>query len=199
MSQIIFLNGCGSSGKTSIAKAIGRLSSDTWLTIGIDTFIDMLPLDKHEAFLKFIPGKNDRGPTMRVESGGDSHKLFGVMARFAELLANEGNNLIIDEVLFEDTLDDVSLKNYAQSLIHHTVYYMGVFCDLRVMQEREILRRDRCIGLSNAQIDRVHQGIKGHYDFKVDTSHITPFEAARLILKFMDDNLAPQAFKKLRQ
>jgi len=78
-----------------------------------------------------------------------------------------------------------------------TVFYIGVFCDLAVMQEREVLRRDRCIGLSNDQIDRVHQGVLNSYDFKVDTTATSPFEAARLILKFMDDNPVPKAFQTL--
>ena len=54
------------------------------------------------------------------------------------------------------------------------------------------------LGLSNDQIDRVHQGTLNSYDFKVDTTAISPFEAARLILKFMDDNPIPKAFQTLK-
>ena len=193
MSRIIFLNGCGSSGKTSIAKAIGHESSEFWLSFGIDTFIDMIPFGRQEPYLKFIPGQNERGPTMYVESGPEGVKLFSVMPQFAEMLAFRENNLIIDEVLF----DEDTLKAYAKHLKTHTVYYIGVFCDLAVMQEREVLRRDRCIGLSNDQIDRVHQGVLNAYDFKVDTTAISPFEAARLILKFVGDNTVPKAFQTL--
>lgn len=194
VSKIIFLNGCGSSGKSSIARGIQQLSLDHWLTFGVDTFIEMTPEDKQEAYFKMIPGENERGPTMRVEPESAGHTLFGVMPRFAALLADRGHHLIIDEVLF----DEGSLKAYVESLKDHTVYYIGVFCDLKVMQEREILRRDRCIGLSNDQIDRVHQGLLGSYDFKVDTTNISLLEAARLIFKFMDDTPMPQAFKGMR-
>lgn len=193
MSKIIFLNGCGSSGKTSIAKAIGHESPDLWLSFGVDTFIDMIPFGRIDPYLKFIPGQNERGPTMHVESGPEGVKLFSVMPQFAEMLAFKGNNLIIDEVLF----DEETLKAYAKHLKDHTVYYVGVFCDLVVMQEREVLRRDRCIGLSNDQIDRVHQGVLNSYDFKADTTATSPFEAARRILKFMDDNPVPKAFQTL--
>lgn len=41
MSKIILLNGAGSSGKTSIARAIQHLSNEQWLTFGVDTFIEM--------------------------------------------------------------------------------------------------------------------------------------------------------------
>jgi len=195
MSKIIFLNGCGSSGKTSIAKAIGHESPELWLSFGVDTFIDMIPFGRQEPYLKFIPGQNERGPTMHVESGPEGVKLFSVMPQFAEMLTTCGNNLIIDEVLF----DEDTLKAYAKHLKDHTVYYIGVFCDLAVMQEREVLRRDRCIGLSNDQIDRVHQGTLDSYDFKVNTTVISPFEAARRILKFMDDTPAPEAFRVLEK
>lgn len=111
MSTIIFLNGCGSCGKTSMARAIQHLSEELWLTFGVDTFINMLPVNKLESYLKFIPDTNYRGPTMRVEAGPNAYKLFGVMPQFAKLLADGGNNLIIDEVL----LDDTSLKGYAKT------------------------------------------------------------------------------------
>ncbi len=195
MSKIIFLNGCSSSGKTSIAKAIGHESPELWLSFGVDTFIDMIPFGRQEPYSKFIPGHNERGPTMHVESGPQSRKLFSVMPQLAEMLAARGNNLIIDEVLFNEE----TLKSYVQHLKAHTVYYIGVFYDLAVMQEREVLRRDRCIGLSNDQMDIVHQGVLNSYDFKVDTTATSPFEAARLILKFVDDNPVPKAFKLLTQ
>ena len=193
MGKVIFLNGCGSSGKSSIARAIQKVITDHWLTFGVDTFIDMTPADKQESYFKMIPGENERGPTMRVEPGAQGHRLFGLMPRFAALLADAGHHLIIDEVL----LDENSLKAYAECLKEHTVYYIGVFCDLKVMQEREVLRGDRCIGLSNDQIDRVHQGLLGSYDFKVDTTHVSALEAAGEILKFMEAHPMPQTFKKL--
>ena len=193
MSKIIFLNGCGSSGKTSVAKSIQHESPDLWLSFGVDTFMDMIPFGRQESYLKCIPGQNDHGPIMHVESGPEGGKLFRVMPQFAEMLADSGNNLIIDEVLF----DGNALKAYAKHLKNHTVYYIGVFCDLAVMQEREMLRRDRCIGLSNNQIHRVHQGVLNSYDFKVDTTAISPFEGACRILQFVDDTPAPKAFQTL--
>ncbi len=191
MSKIIFLNGCGSSGKTSIAKAIQHTSSDLWLSFGVDTFIDMIPFEKQELYLKFIPGQNERGATMYARLEPEGIKLFSAMPKFAKMIADLKNNLIIDEALF----DEEGLKSYAHHLKAHTVYYIGVFCNLETLQEREILRGDRCVGLSNDQIDRVHQGALNSYDFKIDTTAISPFEAARLILKFVDENFTPKAFR----
>ena len=193
MGKVIFLNGCGSSGKTSIAKAIAYLSNDFWLTFGVDTFIGMMPHGKQESYFKFVPGENENGSLMRVESQEMGRDLFDLMPKFAKILADQGSNLIIDEVL----LDSNSLKAYAENLKDHTVYYIGVLCDLKTMQERELLRADRCIGLSNDQIDRVHQGILNSYDFTVDTTNISPFEAAHCVLKFINENSTSYAFKKI--
>lgn len=193
MSKIIFLNGCGSAGKTSIAKAIQILSNDLWLCFGIDTFISMLPYTKEDQYFRFISGKNEQGPTMRVETIQEGIKLCDAMPDFACLLADKGHNVIIDEVLF----DDEQLQKYVTALKNHKTYYIGLYCDLKVMQEREILRGDRSVGLSNEQIDRVHKGLRGNYDLDIDTIKFSPFEAARAILEFIKLNSEPSAFSKI--
>lgn len=91
MSKIILLNGAGSSGKTSIARSIQHLSNESWLTFGVDTFIQMtacLSPGKDSEYFSFVSGENDRGPLMKVESKDTGNKLFGVMADFAALLAD---------------------------------------------------------------------------------------------------------------
>jgi chloramphenicol 3-O-phosphotransferase len=64
------------------------------------------------------------------------------------------------------------------------------------MQEREILRGDRVIGLSNGQIDYVHAG-KREYDLTVDTAHTPPFTLAKDILTFVKSTPKPQGFKRM--
>ena len=195
MSKIILLNGAGSSGKTSIARSIQHLSQDPWLTFGIDTFIEMTAYPspgQDGEYFSCVPGENDRGPLMSIKSKTSGDKLFGAMADFAQLLADRGNNLIIDEVLF----DDQHLKSYVKKLDEHTVYFVGVKCDLAILQEREFLRRDRAIGLSNDQFERVHAGTRA-YDLTVDTSHSSIFEVARTILDFVTHNQQPQSFHLL--
>lgn len=194
MNKVILLNGCGSSGKTSIARSIQQLSPELWLTFGIDTLIDMMPHDqeKFENFLKFIPGKNEFGPTMKVETKPSGDNLFKLMPDLVRLFVDNGHNIIIDEVLFNDD----HLRAYVEKLSSCRVYFIGVFCDLSVMQEREILRRDRAIGLSNAQMDVVHHGHR-NYDLKVDTSKSSPFEVARRILDFINHTPFPSSFSSI--
>jgi len=148
---------------------------------------------KNIEYFSFIPGKNDRGPTTRVDTQENGKKLFSSMAYFAEILANKGNNIIIDEVIF----DDEHLKSYIRQLSHHTVYFIGIYCDLNVMQNREILRRNRTIGLSNDQYDRVHKGLR-EYDLTINTNESNFFENAKEILHFIDNN-QPNGFESLRK
>ncbi len=108
--------------------------------------------------------------------------------------ADQGYNLIVDEVL----INDVSYLAYAKALGDHTVYYVGVLCDLALMQEREKARGDRLLGLSADQITRVHQGLRASYDFKVDTSHISALEGARQILAYLQCYPNPTAFSSLQ-
>ncbi len=193
MSKIILLNGAGSSGKTSIARSIQLLSDEQWVTFGVDTFIGMTPYQspgKDYEYFDFVPGENERGPLMSVQPKPSGDKLFGAMADFAALLASRGNNIIIDEVLFSDQ----QLKSYVDKLIDHTVYFVGVKCDLAVMQEREYLRRDRAIGLSNDQFERVHKDTY-EYDLEVDSSRTPVFEMAKCIIKFIKETQAPKRFQ----
>jgi chloramphenicol 3-O phosphotransferase len=115
------------------------------------------------------------------------------MADFAHMLGCRGNNLIIDEVLFNDQ----QLKSYVDKLADHTVYFVGVKCDLAIMQEREYLRRDRALGLSNDQFDRVRTGIR-EYDLTVDTSNSSVFDVAREIIDFIDSTQNPKGFNNMR-
>ncbi len=201
MSLLIFLNGCSSAGKTSIAHSIQHLSDTPWLRLGLDIFIDMVP-DKFIGFgeqakngyFSFTPRKNERGSLIQIENGPLGEKFFDSAPAIAQLLADQGNNLIIDEVLFGNEI----LKSYVYHLNSHTVYFVGVFCDLKSLQEREILRRDRAIGLANDQIDRVHDGIR-EYDLKVDSTHTSPFVNAHKIIEFIAQNPTPVGFHNMRK
>ena len=93
--------------------------------------------------------------------------------------------------------DDSQLAPYIQKLSQHIVYFIGVYCDLSILQEREFLRRDRTIGLANDQFDRVHAGTH-EYDFTVNSSHKSSFELAQEILDFIDNNKNPVGFKNLK-
>ncbi len=195
--MIIFLNGCSSAGKSAIARALQFLSEKPWLLIGIDTFFQMMPAayvgfgDKADQGFHFIPEHDDLGPLMRIEDGAYGQAIVKTVPKVIQTLADDGHDLILDEVLFGDE----SLKRYVQALKHHTVYFIGVMCDLKTLQERELLRGDRALGLGRDQIGRVHTPGRS-YDMTVDTTHTSAFDCAKAILKFINENPNPQSFKQ---
>lgn len=194
--MILFLNGCSSSGKTTIAKAIQHLSDEPWLLVGIDTFFQMMPAkyvglgeNASEGF-HFIPEQDEEGPIMRIESGPFGRRVAESCPKVVKTLADEGHHLIVDEVLFTEE----ELESYVQALAGHPVCFVGVMCDLKTLQEREILRGDRARGMGRDQITRVH-GLSRPYDLLVDTTHMTAFDCAEKILAFAKDMPHPQSFK----
>ena len=202
MSHIIFLNGCGSSGKTSIARSLQHLSKTPRLHLGMDMLIEMMSPDyipggskSRTGYFSFREHENDRGPTMAVENGPLGPQVFRALPPIARTLADFGNDMILDEVL----LNDEVLRSYVRELKDHTVYFIGIFCDFHQMQEREILRRDRPLGLSNDQMDRVHQNCEEYYDLKINTTQRAPFECAKEILRFLHQVSDPKGFKKLEK
>jgi chloramphenicol 3-O phosphotransferase len=199
MSTIIFLNGCASSGKTTVARAIQYLDHKPWLRFGLDTFMDMLPdqythltSKSHDGYLSFKKDYNSFGSTLTMDMGPLGAEVFDQMPAIANILAHAGNNMIIDEVL----LGDHKLKAYINALKDHTVYFIAIVCELVMMQKREHLRLDKPIGIVHDQILRVHDGLRT-YDFTIDTSFISPFESAKLALDFIQKNDHPTAFKNL--
>lgn len=200
MSTIIFLNGSSSAGKTTIAKAIQHLSDKSWLHFGIDTFIDMMSPQytafgekAKDGYFYFMEEENKKGPLIKIENGPLGNKVFETIPLVAKVLADAGNDLIIDEVLFENNV----LKKYIAALMAHTVYFVGVYCNLQNMQEREMLRGNRAIGLANGQEHYVHQGIR-EYDIKVETDKFPSFDIAENIFSFMEKNPTPMGLKKMQ-
>ena len=197
---VLFLNGCSSSGKTMVARAVQHLSDKPWLRVGVDTFIDMMP-DKYIPFgeqakegFEFIAGENANGATVEIKCGDYGRKFFDTTPNLIATIANNGLDLIVDEVLFADDM----LKQYVKLLTTQKVYFIKIACDLKVMQEREILRRDRAIGLANAQTQHI-DGSAREYDITIDTTNLSAFNCAQSILDFIQKQANPTGFKKLEQ
>jgi chloramphenicol 3-O-phosphotransferase/RimJ/RimL family protein N-acetyltransferase len=195
---IIFLNGAGSSGKTSIAKAIQNISDKPWLIIGIDSFIEMMPQhytgfgSKATEGFQFIVRKENGKPAVACKSGEFGNKIVEAMPKVVRVLADTGFNIIIDEVLFGDN----ALKDYVKELANDMVYFIAIKCSLGAMEEREILRGDRAIGLSRDQYEKVHLGTRD-YDVELDTTANSSVVCAHSILSFISNNPKPKAFDNI--
>lgn len=174
--RIVFLNGVGSVGKSSIAKALQTLTGETFLLVAMDSFLEMLPLvmqDHPDTFLYEVL-EEDGHPSVEIRTGPIGERVMRGMRHAIAALAAQGNNLIVDEVM---TAKDWA--EYARLLAGFDVARVGVFAPLEVLEARERQRGDRLIGTSRWQFDRLHRGMS--YDFEVDTSRATAMECARAI------------------
>ena len=75
-------------------------------------------------------------------------------------------------------------------------FFVGVHCQLEILEERERNRGDRQIGLARWQFDRVHR--YGAYDFTLDTSLLSPEQGAEQLIALIKSDREPQAFARIR-
>ena len=151
--SILVLNGVSSSGKSTLAKALQHVLTPTFLHVSLDGFGEMFPeevYDREDGFKAVL-----------------SAMVIGVKG-----LATLGYNIIIDCVLEEED----SLSLVLKSLAEFSVSTVGVYCSPTVLEEREILRGDREIGLAVRQLQYVH--FTHQYDYEIDTSHKDPSNLA---------------------
>jgi chloramphenicol 3-O phosphotransferase len=176
VATVILLNGVGSAGKSSIAKALQAIAAEPFLHVAMDAFLDMMPARywDHPDGITFETVQQDGKPSVVIRSGPVAERIMRGMRSAISAMAREGSNLIVDDVLIED-----EMAEYAALLADCTFRTVGVFAPLDVLEARERERGDRLIGLARWQYDRVHRGKR--YDLEVDTSGATPMECATLV------------------
>lgn len=174
--KIVLLNGVGSAGKSSIAKALQTITATPFLHVQMDAFIDMLPeaLQDHADGFSFETVLEDGKPSVVIRSGPVGARAMRGMRHAIAAMAGQGNNLIVDDVIFND-----EIAEYRGLLSAFDLHVVGVMAPLEVLEAREASRADRLPGLARWQYPRVHTGIG--YDLEVDTSRLTPLECARRI------------------
>ncbi len=191
--RIILVNGTSSSGKTTLIHALQDALPDPWLEIGIDTFVFALPrrfLNQpgwSEVFRYVRPAGRDDGP-FTIETGELGGRLVTGMHRSVAVLAASGTDVIVDHVLLERTWLDECVQLWSP----FRVLFVGVRCPLAVVEERERTRRDRTLGQAAAQLDVVHRW--GGYDLEVDTSLLSPEEAASRVAAVVEAGLPSTPF-----
>ncbi|TIM46357.1 chloramphenicol phosphotransferase [Mesorhizobium sp.] len=174
--RIILLNGVGSAGKSSIAKALQTMTTEPFLHVQMDAFIDMLPealQDDAAGFAYEVIEESGKFQVV-IRVGPVGERTLRGMRHAIAAMAGQGNNLIVDDVLCGGEISE-----YLRLLSGFDLRLVGVFAPLDVLEAREIQRADRLPGLARWQYDRVHKDIG--YDLEIDTSTLTPLECARRI------------------
>jgi chloramphenicol 3-O phosphotransferase len=175
-SRIIILNGVGSAGKGSIARALQAITTAPFLHVEMDAFLGMLPASMlgHPDGIVFEAMQQDGSPMVIIRNGEVARRCFRGMRHAIAAMAAEGNNMIVDEVMLGE-----QMAEYTALLAPFDLRVVGVFAPLAVLEARERQRGDRMPGLARWQYDRVHAGMR--YDIEVDTSTATPEQCAMVI------------------
>jgi chloramphenicol 3-O phosphotransferase len=177
--SVIFLNGCTSAGKTSIAVALQDRLRVPHLRRGIDDGFAMLPRKLHDHLDGFFFDTDDRGE-IRLNHGAFGFATLKANARAAAAIAMTGVNLILDEVLIEDVLK----TDWREVLDGTDVFWVGIHCALPELERRERARGDRLIGQARGQFDLVHSGMR--YDLEIDSTSVPAAESAAIIVDAYD-------------
>lgn len=174
--RIVLLNGVGSVGKSSIARALQTMTTGSFLHVQMDTFLDMLPAayQNHPDGVWYETRHDAGKPLVVIGTGPVGERVLRGMRHAIAAMASEGNDLIVDDVMMAG-----AMAAYARLLLRFEVFKVGLFAPLAVLEARERGREDRLIGLARWQYDRVHDGVD--YDLEIDTAAATPEECAGLI------------------
>jgi chloramphenicol 3-O phosphotransferase len=171
---IILLNGIGSVGKSSTARALQAIATTPLLHVAMDTFIHMLP-EKYLAHPDGLLFERTPDQGIAIRTGPVLHRALAGMRHAVVAMAEQGNSLILDEVLTAPDQADA----YRSLLAPYRLHFVALHAPLATLEAREQARGDREIGLARWQWGRVHQGVA--YDLEIDTGSLTPGETARRI------------------
>ena len=195
---IIFLNGTSSAGKTTLAYALQDKLASSYQHVALDQFRDGLP-GKFRGLnapagtdgargLNVVPSE---GRTTKIEFGATGIILLRGMRRAIAAMADAGNNIIIDDIILHEDF----LQDYLQVFADLQVYFVGVYCPLSVVNERELRRPGRFPGTAAGHLETCH----AHkiYDVEVDTAVQSVDDCSEKVISRLQQE--PIAFDQLRQ
>lgn len=185
--QIIYLNGPSSSGKTTLAKALQELLEEPFLHIGIDQVISWMP----EKINDWKGGPAPLGFSWKNSRDAEGHLVHELqIGPYAEKMETAFREVVVSlaKLRLSVIIDDVCLKKkhfqaWKDCLSSFSVLWVGLKTPLAHLEEREKKRGDRILGSARNQFYRVHQGLS--YDLEIDSSCLTVQEEALWIQKHL--------------
>ena len=112
-------------------------------------------LQDHADGFSFETVLEDGKPSVVIRSGPVGARTMRGMRHAIAAMAGQGNNLIVDDVIFDDEMPE-----YRELLSSFDLHLVGVMAPLEVLEAREAARADRLPGLARWQYERVHKGIR---------------------------------------
>lgn len=198
--RVILLNGSSSAGKTTLARAIARLSPAPVQHISLDQFRDgMAPRYRGMNARSGEPGVRGlnvvpaaAGTKTALRFGDVGRRTLRGMRRAAAAFASTGIDVVLDDLLLEPSF----LTDYLEVLDGFAVTFVGVRCAPAIVLAREGARPGRFPGTAAAHWESVHRGCC--YDVEVDAGALTPRQCAEQVLAVVARPPRPSAFERLR-
>ena len=186
--KIIFLNGSSSAGKTTLAIMLQQMLDEPYQHIALDQFRDGMPgkyrgLNSPEGSpghlgLNVVPTQREGEVVTEIRFGEMGEKVLRGMRRAVAAFVREGNNVIVDDLLFKPEY----LEDYAEAFAGLDAWLIGIRCSLEVVNEREAQRLGRFPGTATSHFHEVHAH-GAEYDLEVDTTEASPRRCAELIIE----------------
>ena len=199
--NIILLNGSSSAGKTTIARMLQQLYREPCQHIALDQFRDGMSErfrglnspagDTGARGLNVVPVERDGEQMTEIRFGDAGRQVLRGMRRAIAVFAREGNHVIVDDLMFEQSF----LLDYLEALAGLRVTFAGVRCELDVVNAREAARPGRFPGTATSHFHSVHAHCI--YDVEVDSTDSTPRQCAQQIMRAAEET--PRAFDRLRE
>lgn len=202
MANIILLNGCSSSGKTTLALKLQQILPEPYQHVALDQFRDGMPggvrgfnspdTDPGAHGLNVVPECREGQWVTNIVFGDYGERILEGMRRTVATLWQSGCSVIVDDLLFKQSY----LQDYLQVLEPTRTWFIGVRCNSDVVAAREAQRPGRFPGTALAHFEQIHQhGVR--YDLEVDTSYNSPRDTAELIKERL--SFPPIAFTQALQ
>lgn len=185
--QIIFLNGPSSAGKSSVARLLQQQLPGAFLHLGIDHFIAMMPARVNDWDGKGGPLEGFRfrsssdaagNPRRELEVGPVGRRLAASYVEVVALLARRGHQLLVDEV----TAGELTIDDWKRALAPYPTLWVGITAPLANLEAREVARGDRPRGSARVQAERI--SFAAGYDLVLNTEELVIAAAAEQIVRF---------------
>ena len=198
--QILILNGAPRSGKSRIVAVIQETFDGVWMNLGVDVFVREVTPQRYRPGMGLRPGEPDHPVAPLVPA------LYAALYDSIAAHSRAGLNVVVDI----GHHDEAILKDCARRLTGLPVLFVGVRCPIDVIMARRNVGQpgregDYAVGSPAEPIpapvqrwqDAVHAA--GAYDLEVDTSRLSPEDAASAIRRRLDDGPRPTAFARLAE
>lgn len=179
-SNIIFIHGISSVGKSTVGGLLQEMMDEPYLRIGFDTFIknmpkDFIAFDKSEHYGMCFNQNDVNGQTFAELSFGTSGTaLLNAMPSVFKALADAGNSLIV-----EICLSPIDMGNkFFDALEGHNVFFVELYAPLEIIEQREKARGDRLPGTARYLYFNMQDR---EFDLSIDTAKMDPKGIALMI------------------